>query len=210
MWVIKLGGSLLGSVELVRWLNLVAQHGDGKVIVVPGGGIFADAVRQSQQMLEMSEACAHHLAVLAMNQFGRLLIDLSPDLATASSELEIAERSWQHRGIVWMPSQMVLADTEIAHSWDVTSDSLAAWLAHKIHAEKLILVKSRKPDVNVNLHGMVQQALVDRALPMYLKESPFECWIVDKTDHTSFSTGFSANALSKIGHLVSPSVGLPS
>ena len=41
---------------------------------------------------------------------------------------EIDERTWQHRAIVWLPSHMVFADDNIPQSWDVTSDSLAAWL----------------------------------------------------------------------------------
>ncbi len=73
--------------------------------------------------------------------------------------------AWQHRGIVWLPSEMVLADTEIAPSWDVTSDSIAAWLAHKLNAEKLILVKSLKPDAHSTAQDLVQQDLVDNAFP---------------------------------------------
>ena len=60
----------------------------------------------------------------------------------ASTELEIAERGWQHRAIVWLPSRMALADERIPASWSVTSDSLAAWLAQTVSAERLILVKS--------------------------------------------------------------------
>jgi aspartokinase-like uncharacterized kinase len=45
MWVVKLGGSLLGSPELPRWLDTLVKISDGKVLIVPGGGMFADAVR---------------------------------------------------------------------------------------------------------------------------------------------------------------------
>ena len=50
MWVVKIGGSLLGSPELERWLEVVAKHGDGKIIIVPGGGLFANAVRDAQKI----------------------------------------------------------------------------------------------------------------------------------------------------------------
>ncbi|MES1987104.1 MAG: uridylate kinase, partial [Pseudomonadota bacterium] len=124
MWVIKLGGSLLGAPELLRWLELLVKFGDGKVVIVPGGGLFANSVREAQQISNASDEVAHQLALLAMDQFGLLLAGMNPGLVTASSELELAERGWQHRGIVWLPSKMALADTSIPQNWQVTSDSL--------------------------------------------------------------------------------------
>ena len=139
MWVVKIGGSLLGSPELERWLEIFVKYSDGNIIIVPGGGIFADAVREAQKLTKISDACAHKLAVLAMDQFGLLLANLNPLLATARTECEIDERTWQHRAIVWLPSHMVFADDSIPQSWDVTSDSLAAWLAKKLNAKQLVL-----------------------------------------------------------------------
>jgi aspartokinase-like uncharacterized kinase len=107
MWVVKIGGSLLGSPELSQWLNTLVKISDGKVLIVPGGSIFADAVREAQQRAHIDDATAHHLALLAMDQFGLLLAGMNVNLVTASSELEIAERGWQHRGIVWLPSRMI-------------------------------------------------------------------------------------------------------
>ena len=49
MWVIKLGGSLLSSESLKEWLSVIVKHGAGKLVIVPGGGIFADKVRDEQQ-----------------------------------------------------------------------------------------------------------------------------------------------------------------
>ena len=115
-WVIKIGGSLLGSPELERWLTLFAKFSDGQIIIVPGGGLFADAVREAQKLSKISDACAHRLAVLAMDQFGLLLANMNTDLATARNEMELDERTWQHRCIVWLPSQMVLADDTIPKS----------------------------------------------------------------------------------------------
>lgn len=209
MWVIKLGGSLLGSEELRHWLRLVARYGDGRVVIVPGGGVFADVVRDVYSKTPMTGACAHTLAVSAMNQFGTLLIDQEPMLVPAHSELEIAERSWQHRGIVWMPSKMVMTDgDDIPHSWDVTSDSLALWLAKKMSAEHLILVKSTLPPHdtslprNTSLNGMIAQGLIDPAFSQFSEGSQVKAWVVHKGDYTAFSNGFQVSALQQIGQLL--------
>lgn len=203
MWIIKLGGSLLGTDELRQWLALVVQHGDGRVVIVPGGGIFADTVRAVYNQVHMSETCAHALAVSAMNQFGTLLIDQMPELVPAHSELEIAERSWQHRGIVWMPSNMVMADgDDIPQSWDVTSDSLALWLANKLSAQHVLLVKSQRPEPNSTLAELTRKGLIDPAFASFDNGSEVKSWVIYKGDYAAFEQGFQATALKQVGHLL--------
>jgi aspartokinase-like uncharacterized kinase len=199
MWVVKIGGSLLGSPELARWLEVFAKHSDGQIIIVPGGGVFADAVREAQKLSKISDKCAHKLAVLAMDQFGLLLANMNPKLATARSECEIDERSWQHRCIVWLPSQMVLADDTIPQNWDVTSDSLAAWLAEKLNAQQLVLLKSDKPDgAELCVKMMTKEGVVDNAFSNFVLNKTFGRWMLKKTDFEHFLEGVTSAKLGKI------------
>lgn len=188
MWVVKLGGSLLGSPELPRWLEMLVKISDGKVIIVPGGSVFANAVREAQALSGVDDATAHHLALLAMDQFGLLLTGINPRLVTASSELELAERGWQHRAIVWLPSKMVLADDTIPKSWNITSDSLSAWLANKIGAERLLLVKSKplntyEASPSVSLQTLIDDELVDEAFSDYCMAQHIQTYLVHKTHY---------------------------
>lgn len=201
MWVIKLGGSLLGSSELNLWLDIVARHGDGKVLIVPGGGIFADAVRDAQISSGIDDATAHRMAVMAMDQYGVLMTGLSPRLVTAKSELEIAERGWQHRGIVWLPSEMICADESIPMNWGITSDSLAAYLAAKLNAEHLILVKSSRPDADqqVSLEKLTKEGFVDSAFGDHIAGRAFNTWVVGRQDCVAFNDGFSEAELERVG-----------
>jgi acetylglutamate kinase len=199
MWVIKLGGSLLGSPELEHWLKIVSRYGDGKVIIVPGGGIFADAVREAQHQSGISDTVAHHMAVLAMDQYGVLMAGLNRRLATAASELEIAERGWQHRGIIWLPSKMVCADEHIPASWEVSSDSLAAWLANTLSAEHLILVKSERPQPVPNtFEKLMKDGTVDPRFGEFAANGNFTTWLVGKRDHVFFEDGISREQLASI------------
>ncbi|HSI24792.1 MAG TPA: uridylate kinase [Methylotenera sp.] len=203
MWVVKIGGSLLGSPELACWLEAVANYGDGKIIIVPGGGVFADAVREAQKVSKISDTCAHRLAVLAMDQLGLLLANMNPALATASTPMEIDERRWQHRGIIWLPSKMVLADDTIPQNWDTTSDSIAAWLAKEIDAKHLVLVKSIKPTGgNLKLKDVTKDGLVDAEFGDFALDKEFSPWIVKKTDHVHFEDGIDEQKLSKFGSLI--------
>ena len=203
MWVVKIGGSLLGSPELAGWLDAVAKYGDGKIIIVPGGGIFADAVREAQKLSKISDGCAHRLAVLAMDQLGLLLANMNPALATARTPMEIDERSWQHRGIVWLPSRMVLADDSIPQNWDTTSDSIAAWLTKKLEAKHLVLVKSDKPNEKIlNLKAITEHGLVDRVFGDFMLDKAFSPWIVKNTDFVHFEDGINEQKLRKFGSLI--------
>lgn len=200
LWVIKLGGSLLGSPALPHWLSLLAKHGNGKVVIVPGGSVFADAVRQAQSLSGVSDGLAHELALLAMDQFGLLLAGMQPDLVTATSELEIAERGWQHRAVVWLPSQMVLADATVEQSWRVTSDSLSAWLANKLAADQLLLVKS----VDLSPYQQSQAALaralldggvVDACFLDGIAGQRYQTCLLNRSDYAIFEQGLCTQGL---------------
>jgi aspartokinase-like uncharacterized kinase len=204
MWVIKLGGSLLGAPELAHWLELLVKFGDGKVVIVPGGGLFANSVREAQQISNASDEVAHQLALLAMDQFGILLASMNPGLVTASCELELAERGWQHRGIVWLPSKMVLADASIPQNWQVTSDSLSAWLANKLGAEQLILVKSKslityQKVAPSKLQHLVDDELIDSQFVNFSTDKSFQAWALNKADYSIFEQGFSVQKLQEKG-----------
>ena len=61
MIVIKLGGSLTHSKALINCLNKIELRYQGRaVIIVPGGGAFADQVRLAQQQWQFDEVTAHH------------------------------------------------------------------------------------------------------------------------------------------------------
>ena len=207
MWIVKIGGSLLGSPELSRWLEVLVKFSKGHVIIVPGGGLFADAVREAQNLTNASDAIAHQLALLAMDQFGLLLAGMNYGLVTASSELEIAERGWQHRAMVWLPSQMILADQSIPQNWQVTSDSLSAWLANKLAAEQLILVKSKSlisyQKENVcHPQLLADDDLIDSQLMRYIAGKKYQTWLLHKADYSVFDEGLNLMNLQQRGLLI--------
>lgn len=212
MWVIKLGGSVTQHRSLTQWLQLVARWGDGQVIVVPGGGLYADAVRDFQAMRasmpegQLSEAQAHVLAIYAMDQMARSFVAMVPELVLVRNPLEIAERGWQHRGLVWLPSEMALhpaiwSDMPLASDWQTTSDSLAAWLARQLDANQLLLVKS---DVRVlqtqasvfSLPALQADGIVDGGMSALLTDADFNTWVMHHSLSEQFAQGFMQSRLS--------------
>ena len=72
MITIKIGGSLLNNNKLIYLLELIVQS-KKKCILIPGGGIFADAVRIEQKKLKFDNLVAHNLSILSMLKIGYIL-----------------------------------------------------------------------------------------------------------------------------------------
>ena len=175
LWVIKLGGGLARSRHLTRWLQAIVQAGAGRAIIVPGGGRFADEVRNAQRLWRFDDAVAHRMALMAMQQFGLMLCGLNAGLASAQSVVEMHAALRHGKAVVWLPLQMTDTAGDIAMNWDVTSDSLAAWLSGLINARSLALVKFCRPDQfapefgdGAALQALSQAGIVDPAFPEFM------------------------------------------
>jgi 5-(aminomethyl)-3-furanmethanol phosphate kinase len=140
--VVKLGGSYADSPLLSPWLAAI-EAAAGRVVLVPGGGPFADAVRAAQPVMGFGDEAADAMALLAMAQFGLALCDLRTRLVSAESEGAIRAALGRGDVPVWAPLAMVRGEADLPRSWSVTSDSLALWLAQRLGAGALLLVKRR-------------------------------------------------------------------
>jgi dihydroneopterin aldolase len=175
--VVKLGGSHAVSPRLRHWLAAIG-HGAGHVVLVPGGGPFADAVRAAQPLMGFGDRTAHHMALLAMEQYGLALTALDDRLVPAVDEDAIRHALRRQRVPVWMPGAMTLGAPDIAESWDVTSDSLAAWLARRIGARRLVLIKSIDVSGPVDTEALSVRGVIDPALRGLLADSGVELNII--------------------------------
>src|SRR4051812_24221259 len=145
--VVKIGGGLLADpVPLDAALGAIADAAASRrLLVVPGGGPFADAVRAIDRQLHLTDDAAHWMAVLAMDQHAHLLASrlrrgmLVNDRAGIKVALAAAEID---RPIpVLAPYQWLREADPLRHTWDITSDSIAAWIAGQLHAERVVLIK---------------------------------------------------------------------
>ncbi|MFG1349749.1 aspartate kinase [Xanthobacter autotrophicus] len=137
--IVKIGGSLMRGTAPRRLLARLA--GEQGVVVVPGGGALADQVRAVQPQWDLSDAAAHRMALLAMEQMAHAMADLESRLLPARTPAELAEAAAKGAAL-WFPAAMTLGHAGIPESWDITSDSLAVWLAAEMGADRLVLVKA--------------------------------------------------------------------
>ena len=182
MWVIKIGGSLNGDALLPRWLELVAQLGGGRVVLVPGGGAFADQARAAQSRWGCDDVAAHNMAVLAMAQTGCLLQALQPALQPARSETEMRAVLRRGRSAVWLPFELLRERADAITSWDVSSDSLALGLAQRLNAERLLLVKSCVVDPSLTHAQLAEAGVLDRRFATLAEEAALPVDILQRDE----------------------------
>lgn len=177
MRVIKLGGSLERNGALQRCLDKAARKDS---VVVPGGGDFAEQVRAAQQRWHFDDTVAHAMAILAMRQMAWLFGSINRKFVLAESVDGIVRQLETGRPVIWSPDLRELDRAGIAASWDITSDSLAAWLAGTLGAEALILVKSAEIAKDAVIGELAVAGLVDPAFPRFTNNAMFKTTIVNK------------------------------
>jgi aspartokinase-like uncharacterized kinase len=134
------------------------------VVIVPGGGPFADAVRNLQAEMQFDDTVAHRLAMLAMEQMAECIVDLQKGTKIAHSLDEISDAVMEGQIPVWAPLEMIGEDATIEGTWDATSDSLAARLAELLRA-RLVLLKSVNVKDTSSAEDLAKDGIVDPLFP---------------------------------------------
>ncbi|MGD0644811.1 MAG: hypothetical protein ABSA75_07890 [Candidatus Bathyarchaeia archaeon] len=196
--VVKIGGSLASYPEKLRTLcaklNEVSKK--HKLIVVPGGGEFADTVRNIDKRFTLSNRASHRMAILGMDQYGFLLSDILPRSCVVK-QLEHVQKVLDSGKLpVFLPSNLLLSEDPLENSWDVTSDSIATYIAGQLHASKVVLITDVDGIYTCNpkkysdaklinklsakeLKTMNKRTSIDKFLPKLLLQLKIECFVVN-------------------------------
>lgn len=169
MMVLKLGGSLLSHAPVTRILQLATRTGNGQLVIVPGGGVFAEQVRITQQQWQYDDRTAHYMAILAMQQMALLLQSLCSGLVVVNNVAMIRASMQQHT-VIWSPLSSELDAAGIPASWDITSDTLAAWLAVQLSMEHVILLKSAEFSSDSSIAQLSASGVIDKAFATFVQQ----------------------------------------
>ncbi|HKH82243.1 MAG TPA: hypothetical protein VKA25_01025, partial [Gemmatimonadales bacterium] len=91
------------------------------IVVVPGGGPFANAVRNFDNTYGVSPAAAHWMAVLAMDQYAHVLADRIPGAVLVEEAGAVFDQVAAGTPAVLAPSRWMRAANVLPQSWEVTS-----------------------------------------------------------------------------------------
>lgn len=181
--LVKVGGSLSERGDPRPALAVLREQAvHHPLVVVPGGAEFAEAVRRADARFRLTDPTAHRMALLAMDQYGLLLADLAglPPATTLAEALYRAEAG----GLALLLPAGEALRSPLPPSWEITSDSIAAYLAGRVKAERLILLKDvdgfQGPDGRLRRRLPAREAtgVVDPAFPTWLPATT-RCWILN-------------------------------
>lgn len=187
MKVIKLGGSLIKDKNvLYQCLNSIERNYSDKVIIVPGGGVFADQVRIMQQQWHFDDETAHQMALLAMQQMALLFNSIKRMFIVANTVSAIKQTLQDYSVVIWSPNCQELDLAGIRENWDVSSDSLAAWLATQLKVTELIIVKSAEIPLQTSIQQMQEMGLLDKAFSEFTQSSSYKISLINKNKFNEY------------------------
>ena len=196
--VVKVGGSLTAYPEklktLCKKLSELSQY--HSLIIVPGGGEFADSTRRIDEKFSLSCRVSHRMAILGMDQYGLLLSDLTPQSVTVTKLWKTTRVLGSGHLPIFLPSDLFFKEDPLENSWDITSDSIATYLAGRLHASKVLLVTdvdgiytdnpktTPKAELikSVSANQLIaanKRTSVDKSLPKLLLKSSIDCFVVN-------------------------------
>ena len=165
MWVLKIGGSWITNPKLTTLIRRLDKKKKGKIIIVAGGGCFADSVRFAFKKTKMSEKLANTLALKSTEIFCSYLKDINKKLYLTTDK-----RFKDNSLNVWLPSVILSNEKSFKKNWNSTSDSVAAWLSDNIKADGLVFIKSLKKFEKINkLADLQKKNIIDKNTSTYLK-----------------------------------------
>ena len=133
--VVKIGGSLFPNYAI----DLANRLKNTNSCIVLGGGEFANLIRKYNDEQNFSEEVNHWTAIDCMDIIAKLVNDKVESAKLAYSIDEVNKISGEGFTPIFVVSEFLRAEDFFECSWDVTSDSIAAYVAHLLNAKLLIV-----------------------------------------------------------------------
>ncbi|NHK30317.1 MAG: hypothetical protein FK730_03125 [Asgard group archaeon] len=191
--LIKVGGSISekDSFEQLRILGqtlneIYLQHKD--IIILGGGGIFAETIRQLQKEMHFSDETAHWMAIYGMEQYALILKEIIPQ----SHLIDVFQLEKQQKEMENLPilkiSNFMKKTSNLEHTWNATSDAIACEVAFYLNLKKIIFVKDVDgifvenkivSEITVNQLIKLNSSPLDPLTPNLLKRMNLEAYVIN-------------------------------
>lgn len=178
--VVKVGGSLFDLPDLpARVRAWLADEPPSHCVLIAGGGMLVEQVRQWHAQSPLDEVAAHWVCVDLMRVTARLLQAWLPEFQVTGQYNELRERLGQSGTTIFCVAEWLrrtepsLSGIRLPSHWDVTSDAIAGRLAATLGADELVLLKSELPKSDEDdLPSLAAAGFIDQMLPRLAQELP--------------------------------------
>ena len=187
--VVKIGGSLFPNYAITLADKL---KGTDSCIIL-GGGEFANLIRKYDDEMNFSDEINHWTAIDCMDIIAKLVNDKLDSTRLAFSIDEVNDISDEGFTPIFVVSEFLKSEDPFECSWDVTSDSIAAYVAHLLNANLFIVtnvngIYTQEPKesgstfiskIDATTLLTFQESSVDVMLPSLLLKFGTNCYVVN-------------------------------
>ncbi len=189
MHLIKIGGSLTYEAEpLLKTLKSYAKEKNKKIVIIPGGGDFADVVRKIDKTLNISNSLSHKLAIKCMDLIGEVYAEIG-DIKAYDTLFDLKREIEKEKITILLPSKILLSTDIAEHSWAITSDSLSLYIGKLLDVREVIIatdvdgIYDKFPGGKllniINANDIKGLTSVDEKFPILLKKFKMNAYVVN-------------------------------
>ena len=187
--VVKIGGSLFPDYAIA----LAKKLKNTNSLIILGGGEFANLIRKYDESIHFSSGVTHNTAIECMDILSKLVNDKVNSAKLAYTLEEANNVSNKGFTPIFIVSEFLEKEDPFECSWDVTSDSIAAYIAHSLNAKLLIVtnvngIYTREPNeegsefikvIDAKKLLTFDETSIDLMLPSLLLEFGSDCFVVN-------------------------------
>ncbi|MBQ2654472.1 MAG: delta 1-pyrroline-5-carboxylate synthetase [Methanobrevibacter sp.] len=187
--VVKIGGSLFPNYAI----DLADKLENTGSVIILGGGEFANLIRKYNDEMNFSDEANHWTAIDCMDIIAKLVNDKVESTKLAYSLEEVNEISNDGFTPIFVVSEFLKREDPFECSWDVTSDSIAAYVANCLNANLFIVtdvngIYTQEPKepgstfiskIDAKTLLTFQESSIDVMLPSLLLEFGTDCYVVN-------------------------------
>ena len=187
--VVKIGGSLFPNYAI----DLADKLKGTDSCIVLGGGDFANLIRKYNDEQNFSDGANHWCAIDCMDIIAKLVNDKVESTKLAYSIDDVYEIANEGFTPIFVVSEFLKSEDPFECTWDVTSDSIAAYIAHLLNAKLLIVtnvngIYTQEPKepgstfiskIDAKTMLTFQESSIDVMLPSLLLKFGTDCYVVN-------------------------------
>src|SRR5690606_16435967 len=139
-------------------------------------------------------------------QYGLLISSMAPQISPVLDARHVRQTLQRGGVALWMPLSLMRDIPDDLSDSTISSDSIAAWLATHLNAERLILVKTQPFFSNVNVAQHIRDGVLDEGFRMYADKLACPVTLLHKSElsrfHLMLLNGTSSDLLDRAGETI--------